>query len=508
MATKDGRGNASTNGATLSRRRFLGAAGGAGLGLAATGCAAPRTSAPTAPENDLLAGDALDQAARVRSGEATAEELVRATIERIEALNGPINAVVTTFYERALSRAAGPLPNGPFRGVPFLLKDLNDLAGTPTSMGSRLFEGHVAAESSPHTAAALASGFIVLGKTNTPEFGLVATTESAALGICRNPWNLDHSAGGSSGGAAAAVAAGMIPMAQASDGGGSIRIPASCNGVFGLKPSRGRNRAAAQTRAVDISVKHSVSRSVRDTAAYTTVVQRTDPAARFAPIDFVEGPADRRLRIGFFTRNGFGEEAHPEVKRCLEASAALCEGLGHEVIATDFDLEGEAFFEHFLNLWASIPAGIVEQAKQRGFDPPDVLEPVTLGLAERFSRAPANAIPAAVDFLEGYAGRIDARRSRFDVLLCPVLRDPPAPIGTYAGTRPFDAVFEPMIGYVGYTPTWNATGHPGMSVPLGVSVDGLPIGSQFIAGHGDERTLLELAYELEAAQPWADRRPA
>lgn len=490
---------------TLSRRGFLGALGVATVGLA--GCGTTGAVTPKVPDNDLLDGDALDQAARIRSGQTTAQEMVEATIERIEALNGPVNAVVTTFYERALTRAAGPLPEGPFQGVPFLLKDLNDLEGTPTSMGSHLFDGYVAEKSSPHAEAVEAAGLLVLGKTNTPEFGLVATTESAKLGPCRNPWNLDYSAGGSSGGAGAAIAAGLMPMTQGSDGGGSIRIPASCNGVFGLKPSRGRNIAAPQTRAIDISVKHSLSRSVRDTAAYSTVVQRTDAAAPFAPLPFVEGPSERRLKIGFFTKNALGEEAHPEVKRCQEEAAALCEGLGHEIAPTDFDLEGEALFEHFLNLWASIPAGLVETARSRGLDPVEVLEPVSLGLADRFARTQEGALPAAVSFFEGYTARIDERLSAFDVLLCPVLRDPPPLLGTYAGTLPYEEVFEPMVGYVGYTPAWNATGHPGMSVPLGWSMDGLPIGSQFIARHGDEQTLLELAYELEIARPWADRRP-
>ena len=491
----------------VSRRELLGGAIGA-TALTLAGCKTAPAVAPAVPANDLLDGDALDQAARVRSGQATAVEMVQATIERIEALNGPINAVVTTFYDRALAEAAGPVPEGPFSGVPFLLKDLNDLEGTPKSMGSRLFDGYVSEKSSPHTNAVLEAGFVVLGKTNTPEFGLVATTESAALGVCRNPWNHDHSAGGSSGGAGAAVAAGMMPVAQASDGGGSIRVPASCNGVLGLKPGRGRNRAATQKRAVDISVKHCVSRSVRDTAAYSVIAQRTDPSAPYAPIDFVEGPSDRRLRIGFFTKNTFGTEAHPDVKASIENSAALCASLGHDVEATEVDFEGEAFFDHFLNLWSSIPAGIVQQALARGLDPQDVLEPVTLGMAEYFSSASPNAIPAAVDFFEGYSARIDAQLASFDVLLSPVLRRPPIPIGEQAGTLPFDQVFDPLIDYVSYTPVWNATGHPGMSVPLGWSSDGLPIGSQFIAGYGEERLLIELAYELEAAQPWADKRPA
>ncbi|MAE96195.1 MAG: amidase [Deltaproteobacteria bacterium] len=288
----------------LTRRAFLEAC--VGVGLVACN-AAPFPVAATASE-DL---DALGQAEQVRRGAVTPRELAEATIRRIEALDGPINSVVTRFFERGLARAEAPLPDGPFRGVPFLLKDLNDLVGTRKTMGSRLFADFVSTENSPHTQRSLDAGLVVLGKTNTPEFGLVATTESALLGACRNPWNRAHSTGGSSGGAAAAVAVGILPMAQASDGGGSIRIPASCCGVFGLKPSRGRNPKAGPKRAVDISVKHVVSRSVRDSAAFLAVTERTDSGAPLPPTGVVRGPSDRRLRIAFHTANAYGQEAHP-----------------------------------------------------------------------------------------------------------------------------------------------------------------------------------------------------
>ncbi len=490
----------------LTRRDFLHTTlAASALALSGCGATARPTPAPL-PGDDVLAGDALAQAARIRNGETTSRELVLATIDRIEAIDGPINSVVATFYERALEQAAGPLPDGPFSGVPLLLKDLNDLQGTPKSMGSRLFEGYVSESSSPHTQALLEGGFVMLGKTNTPEFGLVATTEPAALGICRNPWNLEHSAGGSSGGAAAAVAAGITPLAQASDGGGSIRVPASCCGVFGLKPSRGRNRAAQMKRALDISVKHSVSQSVRDTAAYSVVTQRRDPKAPYAPLAFVEGPSKERLRIGFYTVNIYGVEADPEVERCLNETAALCTELGHEVVPTTIDFEGEQFVEHFLNLWFSVPAGLVGTARERGFDPTEVLEPVTLGMADRFTRAPADAVPRAVEFFDGYASRVDRQLQEFDLLLSPVLRRPPIRIGEQAGTLPFEQVIDPLVDYVSYTPVWNATGHPAMSVPLGWTRDGLPVGSQFIAGLGQEQRLLEMAYELEAASPWQAHR--
>lgn len=490
----------------MNRRTFSRLAGTLAVAPLAA-CRTPAAPSPALEDSDLLAGDALEQAARIRSREASSVEMVEAAIRRIEARNPPINAVVTTFYDRALLEASAPLPDGPFRGVPLLLKDLNDLAGTRKSMGSRLFADYVSAKSSPHTLAVQEAGFVILGKTNTPEFGLVATTESAQLGVCHNPWDLSRSAGGSSGGAAAAVAAGLLPIAQASDGGGSIRVPASCCGVFGLKPSRGRNRAAPASRAVDLSVKHCVSRSVRDTAAYSTVVQRRDPTAPFAPLPYVEGPSDEKLRIGFFTANAYGVEAEPDVKAALEDTARLCHALGHEVVPVTLDFEGEAFTTHFLDLWSSIPAGVLERVESQGLDPTSVLEPVTLGLAERFRRAPKDAISRAATFFEGYTARMDAYFGEFDLLLSPVLRRAPIPLGEQAGTQPYDEVIEPMLDYVSYTPIWNATGHPAMSVPLGWSPEGLPIGSQLVAGLGQEQRLLELAYALEAERPWADRMP-
>ena len=486
----------------LGRREFLGMCASAGL----LGCAR-LPGALGFPGPPALAGDALDQAARVRRGETSPRELVLETIARIEALDGPLNAVTTRFFERALRRADGPLPDGPFRGVPFLLKDLNDLAGTRKTMGSRLFADFVSPQSSPHTQRTLDAGMIVLGKTNTPEFGLVATTESALLGLCRNPWDPTRSSGGSSGGAAVAVAAGMLPMAQGSDGGGSIRIPASCCGVFGLKPSRGRNPPEEPSEPVGLAVKHALSRSVRDSAAYLAVTEQRGATAPLEPVGFVKEPARRRLRIAFHTDNVYGRAADPEVAAAVESTAQLCEELGHRVEPATPDYQGEAFREHFLDLWASVPAAIEEQVRERGGDPTRVLEPVTLGMAALYRSRPEGAIQRAIAFFSSYSHRMNGFFEEYDALLTPVLRTPPIPLGTQAGTLPFDRVLEPLFDYVSYTPVWNATGNPAMSVPLGWSAAGLPIGSQLIARLGGEATLFSLAYELEAVAPWADRWP-
>ena len=487
----------------LDRRAFLWSLASSGL-IACGGGGSAMRQAPTRASD----ADALGQAELIRRGEVTSAELVAETIARIEALDGPINAVTTRFFERALAEAKGSLPDGPFRGVPFLLKDLNDLAGTRNTMGSRLLAENVSQQSSRHAERTVEAGLVVLGKTNTPEFGLVPTTEPALLGACRNPWNLDHSAGGSSGGAAAAVAAGMLPMAQASDGGGSIRIPAACCGLFGLKPNAGRNPKRKLKRPVDISVKHVVSRTVRDSAAFLAATERRDAKAPLPPTGFVEGPSANRLRIAFHTKNGAGVEAHPDVAAAVRETAELCASLGHEVVEAMPDYQAEAFNEHFIAVWASIPFGLRQQIESQGGDPTAFLEPVTLGMADLFAKLPSGRFEESVAFLHAYGPTLNRFFENHDLILSPVLRTPPIRLGTQAGTLPFDAVFEPMLDYVSYTPMWNAAGNPAMSVPLGTSSDGLPIGSQFAARIGEESTLLALAYQLEEAAPWAGRLPS
>lgn len=490
--------------ARLRRREFLLVS--AGLGVAAcSGSLAPSPRAQAIVEDELARLDALGQAEQVRLGEVTSRELVERTIARIEALDPPINAVVTRVFERALAEADGELPDGPFRGVPFLLKDLNDLAGVRTTMGSRLFADYVPTRSSPHTLKTLEGGMVILGKTNTPEFGLVATTESELLGPCRNPWNLEHSTGGSSGGAAAAVAAGMLPMAQASDGGGSIRVPASCCGVFGLKPSRGRNAKAGSKRALDISVRHVVSRTVRDSAAFLALTERKDAGAPNKPTGYVTEASSRRLRVAFHTPNAYGVEAHPDVKAAVESTAALCSNLGHQVEQVSPNYRGLEFRDHFQNLWFSGPEALVRSAIAQGLEPEAVLEPVTLGMAEQFRAQPAGSTEKAVAFFAAYQREMAAFFEVYDVVLSPVLRTPPILLGTQAGTLGFEEVYESLFDYVSYTPVWNASGNPAMSVPLTWSPAGLPIGSQFAARLGAEGTLLALAYELEAARPWRER---
>lgn len=451
--------------------------------------------------------DATAQAELVRRGEVSALELVDAAIARVEALNPVLNAVVTPTFERAREAARGRLPDGPFRGVPYLIKDLNDQAGVRTTSGSRLFADYVAEATTPYVQRALDAGVISLGKSNTPEFGLLGTTESLELGPCRNPWNPDYTPGGSSGGAGAAVASGMVPFAHATDGGGSIRIPASCGGLFGLKPSRGRLGPAETDPGADISVHHCLSRSVRDSAAMLAAAEYRGRDAVLPPVGYVSGPGERRLRLALASRAHTGAAPHPEVEAATQRAAKLCADLGHRVEEAAPVVDGEAFVEAFMTVWSSGAAAVVDDVRGRNLEPEAVLEPWTLGLAEYYRQRPQSALGEALEHFRQIGGVYQAFFSRYDAVLTPTLAAPPVPIGEQAPTVPYQTLYERVLRWVAYTPVHNAAGTAAMSVPLAWSSDGLPIGIQFAAAQSGERTLLELAYQLESAAPWADRWP-
>ena len=498
---------------SLRRREFLKAslgaaawtAAGSGLGCATRGLPAPRREG----DEPLARLDGIAQAELVANGELSPAELIQAAMRRIAALDPRLNAVVTRSFDRALGRLAQAKPTGPFAGVPYLLKDLTDWEGVRFTEGSRLFLERVAQRSSPLVRLSESAGLVLLGKTNTPEFGLLPSTESLALGACRNPWDPARSTGGSSGGAAAAVAAGIVPLAEASDGGGSIRIPASCCGVFGLKPSRGRIADGEDpANDSDIDVHHCVSRSVRDSALLLALTERADGAAGLSPVGFVRGPAKQRLRIAFSTRSYLGEEPEPEVRAATEVAARLCESLGHALREAAPPVAGDLFVEHFLTLWAHGPARLVEALAAQGVPAEAVLEPWTLGLAADYRAKPLGSLEAAFGFFAQLGRTLDAFFAGADVWLTPVLASVPPPLGELAPGLPFATLRERCIRYVSYTPVHNVAGTPAMSVPLGASAAGLPIGVQFAARRGGEATLLALAYELEAAAPWAERWPA
>jgi amidase len=490
-----------------TRRDVLGTGLGAAAGaaLASSGVIGPAVAAAEDPFAGL---DATAMAELVRKKEVSPLELTDAALARIEALNPTINAVVTRFADLSRDKAKGPLPDGPFKGVPFLIKDLDDYVGTRSTSGSRFLAENISQTTTPHIARCEQAGFVMVGKTNTPEFGLLGTTEPILFGATHNPWSVSRSPGGSSGGAAAAVASGMVPVAHATDGGGSIRIPASCCGVFGLKPSRGRMARGPMPEAIGLlSVEHCVSRTVRDSARLFAATELSGADAKLAPIGNVEGPAKDRLVIALSIPNIYGNEPDAEVRTAIEATAKLCTSLGHEVVDVRIPVDGDAFREHFMALWSSSAAGIVELVKSKKIDPEQVLEPWTLGLADYFALRPKDAVPKAF----AYFTQLEAAFAKFfedyDAYLTPVLKAPPLLLGQHDPSVEFDELFNSVIDYVSYTPVHNGAGTPAMSVPLGWSIEGLPIGSHFSAGVGKENVLFSLAYELEAAQPWANKHP-
>lgn len=453
--------------------------------------------------------DGLGLAEMIRKGEISAVEATEGTISRIEQLNGTLNAVVTSLFEQALEHAKGDLGEGPFAGVPYLLKDLIEFEGVRLTNGSRMLLDNVSDWTPPYVEATQASGLNFLGKTNTPEFGLLGTTESLALGPCANPWNTNHSSGGSSGGAAVAVASGMVPFAHASDGGGSIRIPASCCGLFGLKPSRGRMlQSRRDPLAADISVEHCVSRSVRDSAMLFSLTEQTGEQATLEPTGYISRPAGKKLKIAFSTKNYYGLEPAADVKAAIENTAKLCESMGHDVVDVGNPFDGEAFINDFLTVWASGPAelkALVEEMTGQAAEETNLLEPWTLGLADFFNAKPPEALSQSLERFAAVTAQLEEFNSGFDVWLTPVLNSAPPLLGEQAPTVDFDTLYDRVLKYVAHTPLQNVAGTPAMSVPLGWNEQGLPIGSQFAAPLGREDVLFALAYELEEARPWADK---
>lgn len=458
---------------------------------------------------DMADWDATETAAAIKSGSVSALEVVDAAIARAEALNPKLNFLVTEDFERARMRARAPLGDGPFAGVPFLIKDLDDLAGLPTRSGTRA----TASLPPAHRQSRLVEGFLAaglnpIGKSSTPEHGFLPTTEPLAFGPTRNPWDPTRSAGGSSGGAASATAAHVVPFAHASDGGGSIRIPASCCNLFGLKTSRGRTLATDPGPfPIPLSVQLCISRSVRDSAALLAAVEATDSG--LPPVGMVGGPSSRRLRIGLVLDSVSGQSPDPDVATAIEAMAALLGDLGHHVAPTAWPAPIVGMADAFLLTWSKGAANLLAEAGERlGHAPSlDDVEPFSLAMATIVAAAPAGAVGQAVAYLASLRGAYDAWLGQFDMILSPVLSLPPPEIGWLAPDLPVDIIAERLTRYVGYTTPHNVVGAPAMSVPGAWSAAGLPIGAQFGAAVGGEAALLALAYEIEAARPWNVRRP-
>jgi amidase len=462
------------------------------------------------------APDAVEIAERIRRREVSALEVTEQAVRAVEALDGKLGVMVATDFDRALDKAR-KLDQGqadttaPFAGVPFLVKDLDDYAGLPTRSGSRAMLTLPPAQTQDaYTDAFDQAGLVVLGKSSTPEYGFLPTTEPVAFAPTRNPWNLDRSSGGSSGGAAAATAAGLVPFAHATDGGGSIRIPAACCGLFGLKPSRDRMiPGRAPRRAIDLIGAHCVSRSVRDSATLFAATEKRGADATLPPLGVVTGPSAKRLRVGLITETMLGVQPDPEVRAAAENAGKLMESLGHVVEPAQWPTNGPVFAMDFLALWASGAAELVDVVAQAIGRQPDetLLEPFTLAMAELVHQMPAGGLAQSVARLNADGEAYDRWLQRYDVIVSPVLGKPPAPLGWVAPTVSIPDLTERLNAYVGYTTLHNVAGAPSMSVPLHWTADGLPVGVQFAGRAGGERQLFELAYELEAAQPWAWRKP-
>ncbi|WP_293900085.1 amidase [Phenylobacterium sp.] len=490
--------------AEISRRAF-----GA---FTLAGIAAQAHAKAPAPAVKPAWPDATETAAMIRAGQVSALEVVQGAIDRAERLQPKLNFLVASDFDRALARARAGGQTGPFAGVPFLIKDLDDVTGLPTRSGSRaMLAMPPAARQSPLVDAFARAGVDVIGKSATPEYGFLPTTEPTAFGPTRNPWDPTRSSGGSSGGAAVATAAGIVPFAHASDGGGSIRIPASCCGLFGLKPSRGRMVGTrAQTRISDLGVEHVLTRSVRDSAAMFALIEDTGPGSQHPPVGLVTAPLKTSLRVGLLIDGGAGKPPSPEVRAATERSARLLESLGHKVTPTAWPM-GPEFIDDFLRLWASGAADLSRAVGQMlGHAPTaDTLEAFTLGMAQKAARAASDALPQALQRLQAAAMAYDPWfvGHQFDVIVSPVLAAPPPPLGYVGPDVPFDTLIQRLTDYVGYTTYHNVVGAPAMSVPLNWTDAGLPVGTMVAARVGAEGLLFQLAYQLETARPWADRAP-
>ena len=469
--------------------------------------------------HELAFIDATAQADLVRRKEISAAELVEFAITRIEQLNPVLNAVITALYDQARDAVTRVDPSAPLAGVPFVLKDLvAELAGAPLSEGSHFLADYVSHYDSELVRRFRQAGLVVVGKSNTPEFGLMPTTEPARFGATRNPWDTRLTAGGSSGGSAAAVASGMVAIGHANDGGGSIRVPASCCGVVGLKPSRGRNSLGPGYGDVasGLLCEHVHTRSVRDTAAVLDATAGPAPGEPYWPA-VPERPyteevkhEPERLRISFSTQPLTGAHAHADCVAGAESIAGLCQELGHEVTEDSPKVDGERLFKAFGTRWIGFLTWAVKDwARRLGREPSeDLLEPATWRMYRNGLKQTSADYLLAVQDLQLISRDVAGLFDRYDVWLTPTLAQPPVALGYFDYAPDRRAVHLQRLGeYTGFTLIANTTGQPAISLPLHWTDTGLPIGIQLTGRYGDEASLLRLAGQLERARPWAGRRP-
>jgi amidase len=488
---------------------------------------------------EYLSHDATALADLVARGEVTAAELLALARSRRAQVDPALNAVVADLGRVADERAADPSLSGPFAGVPFLVKDLGqEYAGFPTSNGSRALAHDVADRHALVTQRFLDAGLVVFGKTNTPEFGAKGVTESEYWGPARNPWNTAHTPGGSSGGSGAAVAAGIVPAAGANDGGGSVRIPAACNGLVGLKTSRGLGPYGPQSgEAIGGMVTQGVvTRTVRDSAALLDAIIGHDPRAGYRAalhdVPFAEQVRERpgRLRIGYSVSSAINAHPDPEAFAAVEGAAKLLTELGHQVEEVSPPHDDEALARDFLTIWFAQLYAQVSDARQRLRAPDSHFEADTLASAEIGRATGLLPMMRALNNVNGYVHALAEFHETYDVFLTPTLAKPPLPVHAtrtpdrlqktarvisrlragrvMTATGMLDEIIADNLDWVPYTQLANLTGRPAISVPLHWTAAGLPLGVQLVGPLGADGDLLKLAAQLEEAQPWAGRHPA
>jgi len=464
--------------------------------------------------------DAVGLSEQIAAGQVSAREVVETAIARIEALNPAVNAVIYTCFDEALAAMESGDQRGRFFGVPYLLKDLNAPAkGMPLTYGSRLFQGMVPDFDSALVARLRKAGFVFLGRTNSPEFGLSASTEPRAYGPTRNPWNLEHIAGGSSGGAGAAVASGMLPAAHATDSAGSIRIPASANGLVGLKPTRGVNPYGPHRPDGNhgISHEHVVTRSVRDSAAILDITAGPDVGAPF----FTPRPVKRfcnlildlppRLRIAVMPTRFDGSPVHPDCAAAVQETAALLAESNHSVEEARPDFDHTALLDAMMTVLIGGLSLLTDMwTAQRGAPiAEDELEPQTHAVIARSKATSLQAYLGALAVMNREVRRLAAFFETYDVLVTPAMTAPPPKLGVMSTDETdVDRFLAQLFDLAPFTGPFNATGQPAVSLPLGWSSDGLPVGVQCVGRFGEDGTLLQLAAQLEMMRPWFDKRPA
>ncbi len=456
--------------------------------------------------------DATALAQRIRNGDVSVSEVTRAARERAGKVTPVIDGIVTEAWESAQQQAdqlsaAGPDAGaGFFSGVPTFIKDNTDIAGLPTLHGSKAVPPNIASRTSPFASQLLAQGFLCLGKSTLPEFGFNATTEPAHLKPTCNPWNPAFSTGASSGGSAALVAAGVVPIAHANDGGGSIRIPAACCGLVGLKPSRGRlvDNDAASSLPINIVTDGIVSRSVRDTAHFMEQAERHFHRQGLPAIGTVNGPSDNKLKIGMVLDSITGHRTDEKTRQVVEATARMLEQQGHVIEPVAVPVK-TSFPEDFALYWALLAFGMKVNGKKithPGFDK-HLVDGLTNGLASMFKKQ-FYRLPAVLWRLKRSSQDYARAMADYDAVLTPVLGHTTPALGNLSPTVPFETLFERLTRYVSFTPLANATGAPAISMPMGHTNDNLPVSVQLMGRYGGERTLLQLAFALEAEySPWA-----